>query len=314
MTGTGDDALVVKLGPLGDTLWVRSFGHPSQGERLLDVVETPSGALVACGLAASGLVTMAVAYSQNGDQLWYREFDPPNGTSQAAALLPTEDGGFFLLSRRSMPDRDLDFWLIRCTETGDSLWSTTLGTTTTDVPEALLWGEDGQLEIFGSSRNPVNLVYDLTHVTADQSGTEVNSDSWGDSTDWETLAGACRDSSSGEFILAGEASDGQPRHGYAIKLDGQGSTVWEQHFSAGYSSEKIAGVAPYLEGGALFAGWAGNSVTSPRLWLFTVGISGDTTWTWTGTQSGWGLRTWKSCLMAAFSPVAKPRSTVLFTD
>lgn len=284
-----EDALIMSINPLGDTSWVRTLGLPNAQERLYDVIEMPNGTILTCGFSTGSLVTMTAAYSPLGELLWMREFDPPSGASQAAAVLPADDGGFFVLARRMVSGRDLDFWLIRCDANGDSLWSNTYGTVRTDVPDALLPGPDGGLELFGSSRHEGNLIYDLYHVSTDGNGTEISSVAMGDEASWETLGGACLDPESGDYIIAGEASEGQPRHGLALRLTSEGSVLWEEHYTAGRASEKIGGVAPYLEGGAFLAGWTGTTVLAPQLWLLSVGVNGDTSWTWTGTEMGWAF-------------------------
>lgn len=286
---TSEDALIMRINPLGDTSWVRTFGITNMQERLYDVVEMPDGTLLACGYAAGSLVTMTAAYTPLGEQLWVREFDPPSGASQAAAVLPADDGGFYVLARKMVSNRDLDFWLIRCDANGDSLWSNTYGTPRTDVPDALLPGLDGGLEMFGSSRHEQNLIFDLFHVSTDAAGTELASTVIGDAASWETLAAACHDPESGDYIIAGEASEGQPRHGYALRLAADGSVLWEEHYTGGRASEKISGVAPYLEGGAFLAGWTGTTVLAPQLWLLAVGVNGDTSWTWSGQETGWAF-------------------------
>ncbi|MCL4305337.1 T9SS type A sorting domain-containing protein [bacterium] len=287
ITGSNEDALLVRLDPLGDTLWTRSFGAPNAGERFTGICQFPNGNLGLCGRAQSAATVLAAVYSLSGDLLWSRSFTPSSGASEAAGLLPAPDGGLYVLGRRVVSNRELDFWLIRCAQNGDSLWSYTYGTTTMDIPDNILPGDGGTLELFGSTRNPTTNLYDFLRVTVDANGQAVSQTVYGDPALYETMGAAFREPETGDYILAGERRvTSSDYNGYALRLSPQGSVLWEQHYSAGFASEKLGGAAPYLEGGVLFAGWSGPGLNTATLWLVAVGANGDSIWSWRGTEPG----------------------------
>jgi len=284
LSGNQEDAVIIRTHPLGDTTWTRIFGDSSTGDRLFDIAELTNQTIVAAGYSNSGLKTLVAGYSQNGEQLWLREIDW-DGPEQARSILPLDDGGFLLLGHRDTPTHNLDLVLIRFTATGDSLFSRTHGTAGTDIAEELLPGENGNFELIGSARDVSNNNYDFLQITVDSNGDFVREQLFGGN-NWELVYCATRDSSSGDIIIAGESRPSGDRDAYAIRLNSAGSLQWARSYNDGRLSERFAGVAPYLEGGALFAGQTGGSVSSGQLWLVSIAANGDTNWTWTGAETG----------------------------
>ncbi|MCB9357701.1 MAG: T9SS type A sorting domain-containing protein [Calditrichaeota bacterium] len=287
-TSGDDDGVLLKLSPLGDTLWTRIYGQANVGERLFGVMELDNGTIVACG-RANGVLSVRIAlFSGSGQLLGEKTYTPPSGSSEAVAMMPADDGGFYVLAQRYVPNNNLDFWLFRCTATGDSLWSFTYGTPTMEIPDNILPGATpGRLELFGASRFASNNLYQFLRIGVSTSGQFLDSATYGDTSLWESMGASMRDSVSGEYVLAGDRwVTSADRNGYAVRLAPQGTIVWEQRFSAGFGSEKVGGVAPYLDGGILFAGWSGPSSGSTALWLRAVSAGGDSLWSWLGDEPG----------------------------
>lgn len=279
------NALVMAIDPLGDTLWTRILGDANANEQAFDIAELSSGTLVVGGYDYSQPSScMIVGFSPSGQQLWSKPLQAGSQGS-ASAILPQADGGFWILGRKTLPGRNLDFWLIRCDNDGDTLFSRTFGTTGTDVPDEILQGRNGRIELVGSTRAVGSTTFDFYHVAVDAQGNFIDEEIFG-GTDWEQVSGAAIDSTTGDIIMAGEIRNGSDRDGYAVRIDPSGIALWDDSYEDGRLSERIGGVAPYLEGGALFAGQSGGSVGSGQLWLMSVGINGDTAWTWTDTSPG----------------------------
>lgn len=286
LNGSFDDAVILKVDPLGDSSWAQVYGEVGSGERAFDIAELNNGTLVICGYSLSTLSCFVAGYTPNGEQLFANNFDPP-GASQASAILPAEDGGFWVLSRKNVSGSELDFWLIRCNQNGDSLFSRTFGTPGFDIPDEILPGFDNTLELIGSARDTANDRYSFYQVTTDLDGNFIRQNVIGGPR-WEQAFAATLDTTTGDILITGEIRDtvGADRNALAVRLNFAGEELWTREYSGGRLSERIGGVAPYLEGGAMYAGQTGGSVSSSQLWLMSVGSSGDTIWTWTGTETG----------------------------
>lgn len=289
LSGSFDDAIILKINPLGDSTWSRTYGELGYGERAFDIAELSDGTLAICGYSLSTLSSFVAGYSPSGALLWSKNFDPP-GASQASSLLPIEAGGFWLFARTNVTGRELDYWLIRCDEDGDSLYSRTFGRPGFDIPDQILPGFDNTLELIGSSRDTTNDRYSFYQVTTDLEGNFLRENLIGGAR-WEQAFAATLDTTSGDILIAGEVRDtvSANRDAYVVRVNFQGEELWTQEYSDGRLSERVAGVAPYLEGGALYAGQTGGSVSSVQLWLMSVGVNGDTIWSWTGTETGRGF-------------------------
>ncbi|MBK6911207.1 MAG: carboxypeptidase regulatory-like domain-containing protein [bacterium] len=283
-----DNALLMVVNPLGDTLWTRTIGNSNASERAFDVVQLVDGTIVICGFSQSAFSLFVAGFSTNGQQLWYREFDPP-GACQADAILPLADGGFWLLGRKPVAARGADFWLIRCNANGDSLFSNTFGTTGEDLPTHIFLGDNGTLDLIGSTRVPPasDNNFDFLRIELDETGALLHLDTVGTER-WEQVHGAARDSVTGELLIVGErrvtTSD---KDALALRMNAGGAVLWDQAFSDSFITERFTGAATYLEGGALFGGYVGgSSESSYRLWLVAVTSNGDTAWTWLGNETG----------------------------
>ncbi len=283
--GQEQSALVLAVDPLGDTLWTRIIGDAGANEKAYSIAELSNGTLVVCGYDYSPPSScLLIGFSPTGQQLWSK---PLQGGSQcsANAILPLDDGGFWVVAQKTVQNRFLDFWLIRCDSDGDTLFSRTLGTPGTDVPDEILQGRNGRLELCGSTRAVGSSTFDMYHIAVDAQGDFIEEEIFG-TEDWEQVSGAAIDSTTGDIIMAGEIRLGSDRDGYAIRIDPSGAALWDDVYEDGRLSERIGGVAPYLEGGALFAGQTGGSVGSGQLWLMSIGINGDVAWAWTDTSPG----------------------------
>lgn len=280
-----EDALIIRVDPLGDTLWTRAYGDVLTGQRAYDVDILNDGTIVVCGYDYTVPIScMVTGFSANGTQLWSKRY-ATGGQGLATDVLPLADGGFWIFGRKSVSNHGLDYWLIRCDANGDSLYSRTYGTEGTDLPDEVHLGNNNTLKLVGSRRNVTDQGYDVYVVTTDLQGNFIREDIFGGPL-WEQAYASIVDSATGDLMIVGEIRATSNRDGYAARLDPTGEVLWEHSYSAGRLAEMITGVAPYLDGGFLLAGQTGGSVSSGQLWLQSIGVNGDTAWTWTSSVAG----------------------------
>jgi hypothetical protein len=279
-----EDAIIMRYGPLGDTLWTRKSNIPASGERFYDIAELANGNIVACGYNGSGLNAFLACYTQQGGEVWTRSYDAGQ-VEEARSVLPLEDGGFYVLGSQYLPNRQSEFWLLRCNANGDTLYSRTFGTTGIDIPDQVLMAPNGNLYLTGSARETNTNQVDFYIVTTDGEGEFIRERTVG-GPNWEMAFSATVDTSSGDLIVSGETRPSADRDAFAVRLNEQGDILWQLPFDNNAVSEVFSGVAPFLEGGAVFGGLSGSNPNAGRLWLVATAANGDTSWTWTGTVVG----------------------------
>jgi len=129
----GLDFWLVKVGADGDSLWSRTYGG-SGWDRCFSVQQTSDGGYILAGFTesfgAGDFDFWLLRTDADGDSLWSRTYGG-SGKEHCRSVLQTPDGGYVLagftesfgLGSEEAPD----FWLVRVTANGDSLWSRTYG-------------------------------------------------------------------------------------------------------------------------------------------------------------------------------------------
>jgi hypothetical protein len=130
------DFWMVKTDATGDSLWSRRFGGGGS-DICYSVRQTSDNGYVLAGqtfsFGAAGGNFWLVKTDSLGDSLWSRAFG--GGESEVCySVRETTDGGFILAGNRytgsGMKD---DFWLVKASAIGDSLWSRTFGGSEQDI-------------------------------------------------------------------------------------------------------------------------------------------------------------------------------------
>jgi hypothetical protein len=84
-------------------------------------------------LIIEGRDAWLIRTNEIGDQLWTRILGGP-GWDDIEALSPLSDGGYILAgNKHNEHNNSDDIWLVRVNETGDTLWTTTLGDSAHEV-------------------------------------------------------------------------------------------------------------------------------------------------------------------------------------
>jgi hypothetical protein len=126
--GAGDwDFWVVKTNADGDSLWSRTFGG-SSFESCSSIWQVADGYIL---IGTTGIYDFwMVKMSADGDSLWSRRFGGP-GCERGYTSAPVPDGGWILAGCSCSYGGGWylhpEFWLLRTSANGDSLWSRTFG-------------------------------------------------------------------------------------------------------------------------------------------------------------------------------------------
>jgi hypothetical protein len=231
---------------------------------------------------------------------WCRTYHHPGeGYSDPAAVVPVQDGGYFLTVRvgRNSQEGALlgNVWLLRTNEKGDSLWSRTYGGKFLDWPEFVIPMKDGGYVIGGhtqsyAEQNPRDTVIvnpGLQQRSAD--GWLLRVDANGDSL-WSRTVGNADDSeqllsyaptADGGYIFGGclswygsEYMDmGWDTDGWLVKSDSAFNIEWTRRYG-GHYADVCRGVQQSGDGGYLLACWT-QSFGPGGTWLLRTDARGD---------------------------------------
>ncbi len=255
------DAWLLKLTATGDTAWTRCYGG-SGGDYANTIQQTTDGGYIMAGASYStdGDVTgnhgsndyWVLKLTATGDTVWTKCYGGSD-SDNAYAIQQTTDGGYIVAGSSRSTDGDVienhgaaDFWIIKLTATGDTVWTKCYGGSGDDVPTAIQQSSDGGYIVAGfslSSDGDVHgnhgvIDYWISKLTA--TGDTVWTKCYGGF--GEDFANAIQQTTDGGYIVAGSSrsTDGDTTgNGYfdywILKLDN----------SMGISTQNIEPVAVY---------------------------------------------------------------------
>lgn len=141
------DVYLVKTGASGDVLWSRTFGGADDDEAR-DVLELDGGGYVVVGstlsFGAGSSDIFALRVNANGDSLWSRTVGTI-GPDHGHAVVHAIGGGFLIGGRSNSAGSGFDHYLVRLSESGDSLWARPIAGSLNEQTNALLRLDDGYL-------------------------------------------------------------------------------------------------------------------------------------------------------------------------
>jgi hypothetical protein len=120
-----------KTDSLGSMLWQHTYGLNTAG---LSVCETPDSGYLAVGAVFEDSPTLCVLRTDSvGDSLWCRVIGPAGATSsEAVSVRSCRDSGYIVAGWIRNANRE-QVYLLKLAASGDSLWSSTLGSDSFDV-------------------------------------------------------------------------------------------------------------------------------------------------------------------------------------
>ncbi len=169
------DVWLVKTDASGDTVWTRSYGGEGVDWGVSVEQTSDSGYVVGAwsssfagppNFCADGWVLKTNA---EGDTVWTRVYGG-DGTDQACRAQQTEDGGYAIVGLSDSYGADIDAWLVKTDESGDTVWTRTYGGTGIDVGGFGQQSEDGGYFFAGYTDSRGAGEYDMLLVKTDTEG------------------------------------------------------------------------------------------------------------------------------------------------
>ncbi len=209
------------------------------------------------GLKLIGIVGLALvtgsAWGQPGVE-WERTYGGSNN-DLCHSLIQTSDGGFALSGvTNSFGSGGGDFWLVRTSSEGDSLWSRTFGGQSGDFCTEIIQTTDGGFALAGYTASFGAGSYDFWLIRTDANGDSLWSHTYGGED--QEKCNSLIQTTDGGFALAG--STGTNLHGnvafYLIRTDENGDSLWSRTYDIGLDDE-CESLIQTADGGFALAGF-----------------------------------------------------------
>ena len=129
--GSGDfDAYLVKTDLNGNKLWEKTYGKPSNWERINDAIWTKDSTILMVGevQATNGAASdiLIIHADKNGDTLWTKTFGSI-GEDRANSIISVQDSLFIIGGEMFIPDSNLvKGFILKMNAAGDIIWQDTI--------------------------------------------------------------------------------------------------------------------------------------------------------------------------------------------
>jgi hypothetical protein len=252
-----DDIYLIKISPLGDTLWTRvlDFGNIEQAN---SIWPTDNGGFLIAGsilyMDMGNQALLLVRTNSQGDTLWTRAYSA-GWTNYATVIKPTLDGGYIVVGAAGMGSNN-DIYLLKINASGDTLWTRTFGTNRNDEAYDVARTADGGYVVGGNSWMQ-NTSASSYVVKTDALGYPQWSHNYGA---YVILVTFVQQAADGGYMLAGSGVPTGTQHlgGFLMKTDSAGNTLWTQMHSVDPLDEVAFCAQATSDGGYVLAGTLAN--------------------------------------------------------
>jgi hypothetical protein len=150
-----NDFFLANISSNGQTVWSITYGDVND-DRGQALVQTADGGFVLAGYRSfveapsTEWNVLLVKFDTNGNALWEKTFNN-RPIDQAVALCATADGGLLIGAQTEIRGlgADVDNWLIKTDVSGNSQWTTVIGSTPEDRLQSVYPKTDGTFLIAG---------------------------------------------------------------------------------------------------------------------------------------------------------------------
>jgi hypothetical protein len=219
---------IVKFNFSGDTLWHKTYSHPSAGVYSPRMAATKNGFAIASAL--SDTITPNVKniflaeFDLNGNELWSRRFFRPWGEEAPTAIKYCEDGGFVIAgATNSIGAGSGDFYLLKTDSLGNKEWEKAFGGTNVDIAHSVNLTSDGGYIVSGFS-NSFSSNYDFFLVKTDNLGNLQWQKNMGN--EFDESAAFTIELKDKTFLVAGGIGTSTGYYGTIYKIDFEGKVIW----------------------------------------------------------------------------------------
>ncbi|MCB9357631.1 MAG: T9SS type A sorting domain-containing protein [Calditrichaeota bacterium] len=277
------DAYLVKVDSLGNEEWSRRWGS-AQSERINKIIVLEDGYMAAGTWGTSPPPTSVPSHGwllrldENGDTLWTRTVEDPNGFAWFEDMVAVEDGNYAAtgVSRES---GSIDFWVVKFAPNGDTLWTRSFGGSTAwDYGWAIILATDGGYAATGFTDSYGAGSSDMWLIKVSPDGDSLWSRTFGFGGLEEARAIAL--APDGGFFLGGYSASLSATYddAWIVRTDSLGNYVWDKDL-AGEFQLGIEALVATEDGGVIAAGRDDPAGTNGQaLYMAKVDSAGDSVW------------------------------------
>lgn len=284
------DIMLLKVNTNGDTVWCRTYGSPD-----LDfgrsVQETYDGGFLIAGSTyhnTAGEADLLLVKTNNiGDIVWTKTYGGPE-IDYATSLQKAVGGGYIVAGNTGLYDQgDMDIWLLRIDENGDTLWTQTYGDNGQEIAEGIETTSDNGYVIIGSTDSFGLGSTDVYLVRTNSVGDELWARTYGDVR--SDRGNYVLQTYDGGYIIAGGRTpiDAGQLDLYLIKTDEIGDTLWSKMYG-GVGTDEATSLFQTSDRGYLVVGFTSSfGAGNADVYLLKTDENGDTVATTTYGGANW---------------------------
>jgi hypothetical protein len=277
--GNGNEILVMKIEPDGDTIWTRTYGG-SGFDAGINVTPKGSGFLIYGSTTSSSGNTdfMSITLDANGDTVSSASY----GGNQADDCVEglgsgvTPEGNYIFAGQTMSYGAGIyDAYIIKTDYTGNVLWSRTYGGMYSEQNGNVIQTSDLGFAWFGTTTSFGSGSADMFLVKTDSVGNMLWSRCYGDT--FPELGYGILQASDGGYVLTGMILVSPTNYDIVvIKTDSLGNVIWNRQFHNVWN-EWGKGVLEISSGGYLVYGITMNGGNQDML-IMKLDINGNFLW------------------------------------
>jgi len=193
---------IVKTDSYGDTLWTKAYDYG----RANWIEQTNDGGYILMVYRYGMLNTLEEFYlvklDESGGIMWTRSYAAGLKWVVGYAVQQTADSGYIMAGRvDDYGAGGSDFFIIKSSSNGDSLWSKTFGGASDERAFTLIKTSDGGFLIGGYTGTFGGGFFDFYLVKTDENGDSLWTRTYGGS--WQEMAYDIKETNDGGFVIAG---------------------------------------------------------------------------------------------------------------
>lgn len=281
------DMCVIKLGPNGDTLWVKKHDGTANGnDEATDVKVDGSGNVYITGFTKESLTDFditTIKYNSSGTILWTSQFDnsPVMGEDQGRKLEIDASGNVYVFGYVDRDPSNIlneDFVLLKYNNLGIQQWGKQINGVgnNSDLPVDMAYLTSGKIVVTGSSFNAVGT--DFLTVAFNTSGTQLWTQTFSGMAGGNDAPSEMAFDNSENLVITGKTFNGLDYDALVIKYSSLGNQIWSAVYANGANDEKATAI-DINSSGTIFVTGTTDDGTVSHIFVRSYTFAGVVGWT-----------------------------------
>lgn len=252
-----DDVYVIRTNSNGDTIWTKTYGGTS-ADKGREIQKTSDGGYIITGETQSfGSPLYSDVYiiktDDNGNIVWEKTYGG-DGRDFGCSIAISGNGSIVIAGySNSFGSGDIDVYLLKLDEDGDTLWTKTYGRDDADFAYSVQETYNGQYIISGATHSSAGGDMDFYLIKTDANGDTLWTKSYGGMN--SEISYSIIETSKRNYILVGNTESFGVGYSdiYLVETDRNGNLIWDETYGGDgieicYSIEEVSGAGFILMG------------------------------------------------------------------